>query len=664
MPKPKKSCPHNDCGFICKHKEKPDYKEYKVDVSARSNGSACPPDDRCPIDQVTNKRATVNVYSRFTLTKRDDDVDTGIQPPIPQDLQAPNPLRRDVTQYANGSIIAISSCHNAYILVPFGSVFMPPTLSTTWNLYPYDDASVHTSDIRDEYQPATQIVVQIYDVNGTGESYIYFADVVFSYGKGGMALLRILANDPRNACTERIKKCHGSYPWGCSSKLCEGDDVFFISSVLDDVIDYNPNAIGPTINVTNSTFTTATVLNTDVPPVPTSVLASVLVPGTATLVPTAVNYLPFFALPQPSITKSSVSKIAYKDPLGGQLPEHLTLRDHASIVGGSILDSEGRLVAMHDNYRFDDVERIAPEVRISGVTQRFMKYILGRYFRSICKSDCGEPRISVRLESHTITYSPSAGDPAVVSGPFTYNWYVWRCGYAGIAATPTGANQYNQYGVYNALVGYQGMNFFNYDYSLAPPSISISNTKQVTGLTVQGLAGGANTAYYVPGASNVALSYLADLAVAGPPDEPDLVDSDFLTKLQLGDNLTFLILPNNKTKCLGGTEKEQSLIDWFSRLLDGDTIGFDLYRGGNSANVSLLTSNNAENYNTNLSVTGELTRIPFALDYAGHHYAYWKFFLAETADAGGLEGARQLPNSPYPLLDGADVPARGFIDYA
>jgi hypothetical protein len=194
--------------------------------SEKCEGS-CPPKcefnicDGEPIPTITCKvkDAVVGIHSEFLFTNLGTD---SLTPP----------------SYSNGTLVAHYLHGNGffikghYIIVPSHLVLIPPSLSKIANRYPFVSDSVPAPNglVQNQMVKASQIIVDVYNVNGTGKGYAYRAQLIGVDGAGDIAVLRIHRKDPFNKCNPCIEKCHPFLSFGKSRKYPNGDDVYAVGN--------------------------------------------------------------------------------------------------------------------------------------------------------------------------------------------------------------------------------------------------------------------------------------------------------------------------------------------------------------------------------------------------------------------------------------------------
>lgn len=177
------------------------------------------------------KDAVVNIQSEFILI--------GASGPAPEDgvsgalAPAPN-VRIDVLQSAGGFFIK-----GHYIVTTASAVLMPPSLTSVVNRYPYYNPIDLTDEdrvIQNEMVRASRILVSVYNVNGSGHSFVYEADLVGVDGAGNIAVLRINYRKAWNFCNPCVEKCHPYFKFGKSRATKEGEKVYVLGDYVSDLV--------------------------------------------------------------------------------------------------------------------------------------------------------------------------------------------------------------------------------------------------------------------------------------------------------------------------------------------------------------------------------------------------------------------------------------------
>lgn len=157
-----------------------------------------------------------------------------------------NNSRVEVTLISNGTIIRKKKkdgekkdkkrgegCkkRSVRIMVPFHAVFAPPAITSGAVTYPYKDGddAVELGRIRNEYVPASRILVTVNNVNLKGRAQYYIADIVGGHGSGDHAYLDI-SFDCHNKHCMVIEKCHPHISLGNSNHACPGTEVVMIGN--------------------------------------------------------------------------------------------------------------------------------------------------------------------------------------------------------------------------------------------------------------------------------------------------------------------------------------------------------------------------------------------------------------------------------------------------
>lgn len=115
------------------------------------------------------------------------------------------------------------------IMVPFHAVFAPPALSSGAVSYPYNTPLAEVGRIRDEYFPASRILVTVNNVNGKGCTDYYIGELVGGHGAGDHAYVDI-AFECNNKHCKVIEECHPRIHLGNSKKACVGSKVVLLGN--------------------------------------------------------------------------------------------------------------------------------------------------------------------------------------------------------------------------------------------------------------------------------------------------------------------------------------------------------------------------------------------------------------------------------------------------
>lgn len=204
------------------------------DKSSRSSNSHCAPSEvqclpPCELSELYSD-AVVGVQSEFILTGSGATGFAGVTGGTPL---GPN-LRTDVILEGNGFFIK-----GHYIVAPAHLVLLPPSLTSVANRYPYYDPNDLTLGVmKDQMIRASRILVNVYNVNKEGHSFVYEADLVGVDGAGDIAVLSINFKKHWNLSNPCIERCHPYFNWGSSRAACDGEKAYIIG-------DYISNSINP-----------------------------------------------------------------------------------------------------------------------------------------------------------------------------------------------------------------------------------------------------------------------------------------------------------------------------------------------------------------------------------------------------------------------------------
>lgn len=128
-----------------------------------------------------------------------------------------------ITQRGNGFFIK-----GHYIICPANLVLigpktglkrLPPSLIQSENGY------------SNQFIRVSRILVDVSNVNGSGHSYSYEADIVGLDGAANLAVLRINPTKAWNINNPSIRVCHPILQWGKSRNSCSGDTVILIGNI-------------------------------------------------------------------------------------------------------------------------------------------------------------------------------------------------------------------------------------------------------------------------------------------------------------------------------------------------------------------------------------------------------------------------------------------------
>lgn len=173
--------------------------------------------------------AVVEVHSEYILLGHDgEEVRTVVDGLTPLE---PN-SRTDVILNGNGFFIKHEGYY--YIVCPSHLVLMPPSLTSICNRYPFinsDQETLQLGKIKDMMVRASRILVSVFNVNKSGNGFVYEADLVGVDGAGDTAVLRINHKREFNRCSPEIKSCHPFFELGSSRACKTGQKVFLMGDV-------------------------------------------------------------------------------------------------------------------------------------------------------------------------------------------------------------------------------------------------------------------------------------------------------------------------------------------------------------------------------------------------------------------------------------------------
>lgn len=113
------------------------------------------------------------------------------------------------------------------------NVLAPPDHTLLYNRWPFTANQINPAALQSNIMTrAGRIFVDVYNVNGSGHSYTYQADIIGVYGLGDIALLYIDRQAAWNQFIPCIKKCHPHFRFGCSRRYRTGLPVFTMGSAF------------------------------------------------------------------------------------------------------------------------------------------------------------------------------------------------------------------------------------------------------------------------------------------------------------------------------------------------------------------------------------------------------------------------------------------------
>lgn len=113
-----------------------------------------------------------------------------------------------------------------YIICPSGLVLTSPILlGDEKRIPPITSVSTLNSSIR-----VSRIIVDVSNVNGSGFSYSYEANLIGVDGVANIAVLRINMELEWNKFNPELRSCHPCLQWGKSRSSCPGDTVILIGN--------------------------------------------------------------------------------------------------------------------------------------------------------------------------------------------------------------------------------------------------------------------------------------------------------------------------------------------------------------------------------------------------------------------------------------------------
>ena len=448
-----------------------------------------------------------------------------------------------------------------YIITTASSVFMPPSITSSVNRYPFItnpplaiNGSMYNATFR-----ASRILVDVYNVNNRKCSFVYEADIVGADLAANFAVLKINQKKQWNACNPCIEKCHPYFKWSNSRKNKRGTKAY----ILGDVAASNKNGS----------------------------LQNLDVPSSAPL-----NY-GRYTNGCKMITAGVICDNRYVDHSGWLLHESIVTDAVASKLcqGGPILNCEGHvigIVAGNINNVINDLDSGIP------LTVGPSEFFVRRSFKTILKGKANK-----RANKYLVYVNDNAG---------TYSRYIK--GYLGVGYQVMNGADFDYTTDYTggSVTFPAGQPRIRLDaqglfVSTPEPTCVDKSVKVVSGLRVVSVAGSSSTGdyYFTPGTSNAAAPLPnVSSAYGGLP-----ADSPLLNMLVPGD----IILSIDKVE-LGDGVKEiaPSLITW--RIPANDRINVVYTRGGNLLNT-VNPNTNAGNYRDTTEIPVDLVEFPPLLDF-------------------------------------------------
>lgn len=120
-----------------------------------------------------------------------------------------------------------------YIICPADLVLMNSSLARTNARIPAFPGIPSGARYPNALIRASKIIVAVSNVNGSGHSYSYEADIVGIDGAANIAILRINMGYPWNKCNPCIEKNHPYLHWGKSRNTCPGDTIMVIGDITN-----------------------------------------------------------------------------------------------------------------------------------------------------------------------------------------------------------------------------------------------------------------------------------------------------------------------------------------------------------------------------------------------------------------------------------------------
>lgn len=125
-----------------------------------------------------------------------------------------------------------------YIICPSSLILIRTDLLITHNRVPSYDRDIN------KLVRVSRILVDISNVNNSGQSYSYEADIVGVDGAANLAILRISTNSTWNTHNPVLRVCHSFLEWGKSRNTCSGDTIILIGDITAPIsinTSYTPN---------------------------------------------------------------------------------------------------------------------------------------------------------------------------------------------------------------------------------------------------------------------------------------------------------------------------------------------------------------------------------------------------------------------------------------
>lgn len=137
--------------------------------------------------------------------------------------------RADIILSGNGFFIK-----GHYIVCPAQLVLLPPSLTSLVNVFPYAiEENLSFGVMENKMTRASRILVSVFNVNGSGHSFVYEADLLGVDGAGDLAVLFIHPKRQWNVCNPCIEKCHPFFNFGSSRGSRAGERIYLIGNHRD-----------------------------------------------------------------------------------------------------------------------------------------------------------------------------------------------------------------------------------------------------------------------------------------------------------------------------------------------------------------------------------------------------------------------------------------------
>jgi len=206
-------------------------------MSKSKSNDNCEPLDICDF-YCKHKGAVVRIYGTYTLTN------TGYTEPG----TLPEVLDYNVL-VGNGFFLGKS--HK--IVCPARLVLIPPTQLVNRVRFPYVSTTSEPVDyVPNQTVKVSQILVDIFHLNGHHKSYTYDAELQFVDGATDIAVIKINPKSAWNAKNPCIEECHPYLKWGNSCDIKCQEKVYLMGDLFNFNVDNTGSAIALTAVETTS----------------------------------------------------------------------------------------------------------------------------------------------------------------------------------------------------------------------------------------------------------------------------------------------------------------------------------------------------------------------------------------------------------------------------